>query len=226
MDVLTALPNPKHYRVGKSTRRIKNQFIVTPNSEDEFRQIGRALALQSVYTTGGTTITDRLGVEWLLLHNMTEVKTIAVCTRNRVMVRREDGKWTAHPISKGLEIVYRGQSSIVTGRTSSYFRQLREAGGKFVYNCGLPYNASPTAQNAAWVFTGEVPADIQEIAGKRFLTKYHFLAARLLGLRIFVQRGEFEQDEAEALILDGYRRELWKVQGGDWKDFPGNATTA
>lgn len=221
-DILLTTDLPASWRkwlkIAHTTRREVRQFKVTLRRERDLDQIGRAIAMIPFWTAkqqpDGTVI----------LNHKHEEKTIAVeFHRNtwRVMVRGDKdqatGKytWHVHPITNlgGLEIREHDNKFWVTGNTYAYRQELKASGGRYVKNSVFDHQA-------AWVFTQDPGDLIRHIAANTAYSKYHFLAAMLLGNRVFVDRRDYDELRAYALVQDAYQRETWILAGFDFLEFP------
>jgi hypothetical protein len=215
IDVITADLTEKEQKLVKvfeSTRKSMNQYKLPAIQEWDFVQAGRALA-QLAYWQYECTFSTK-GETWILIQHKHTGKKIAVSLdgSNNFTMTCDYDRFETHPlVAPGLHVTKINGIYWVYGETQKNASKLAQAGGRFskLSPVGMP----------AWGFRA-LPESITKLVRPNRPNKYHMLAAMLLGDRVVIERGEFSKLAGEQALLDGYRRETWRVAGYDYRDYP------
>jgi len=206
-EVLTAEVPTDRYKVGLP-RLANDEWGISSNSWI-LTQLGRALAQMDYWA-----VVNYNGKAYRLQHMETE-RSIEVSVTNGLATVREmhtnsrtgETFWKKHPITKGLgHFQDHGNPHIfwVYGDTYTYKEELKLDGGEW------------SSARKMWKFVGEVPQWVRDYP--IMWSKYHLMTKMLLGYTPTTSH-----DDADYIIRDGYVRELWRVAGFDYKEFPRDA---
>lgn len=170
----------------------------------QLEQIGRAMALSSWYKLEGA----RNNVA-IITHARDE-KRIRVNFNNNLAQRWHKGRWERHEISAGLVIERDKQPNVfwVSGDTYPLRVALQKAGGVW------------KGWRQSYLFMNAVPEWVTRCQAEPMLSKFHIVAACLSGNTMLLNLNGMDKHEARQIITEAYRKEVWRLVGYDWRDYP------